>query len=193
VTPQVHEFVASGRTEPLAHELLREALSLRSSNPRSAFLIGYSAAEVGIKQHIASLVPDLRWFVREVPSPPIPKILAHLHELPPRSPDARLQKIDKAIRDEFESATRLRNALAHRGEAGELTLERVERFLRAARALLWILDARGGDLWALDYVGREPGLERCPPDPPSKRPQQKPSNKKERGTDHDDAQRQEPR
>jgi hypothetical protein len=53
----VAELVTSSEREPVAHELWREAWNLRHPNLRSSLVIGVAAAEVGLKQLIATLVP----------------------------------------------------------------------------------------------------------------------------------------
>jgi hypothetical protein len=46
------------------------AAQLRRANPRSALIIGMSAAEVGFKQCVGYLVPDAAWLANHVPRPP---------------------------------------------------------------------------------------------------------------------------
>jgi hypothetical protein len=82
---EIVRMVESGDQEPVAHQLFREAWELRRSNPRSALAIGIAAAEIGVKDLIASLIPDTRWLVKETPSPPVVKILReYLPMLPVR-------------------------------------------------------------------------------------------------------------
>jgi hypothetical protein len=61
--------------EPLAHSLLREAWSQRTANPRSALLMGFTAAEIGVKEYITDCVPGAAWLVENVPSPNIVTLL----------------------------------------------------------------------------------------------------------------------
>ena len=78
-------MVTSDIREPLAHQLLREAWNLRHTNPRISVVIGVAAAEVGMKQLVAMLVPHARWLVEELPSPPLVPMMRHyLAELPIR-------------------------------------------------------------------------------------------------------------
>jgi hypothetical protein len=82
---EIVRMVESGDQEPVAHQLFREAWELRSSNPRSAIAIGIAAAEIGVKDLIASVVPNAHWLVKETPSPPVVKILReYLPMLPVR-------------------------------------------------------------------------------------------------------------
>jgi hypothetical protein len=83
---EIVRLVESGREEPVAHQLFREAWELRRSNPASALAIGMAAAEIGVKDLIASLVPYSRWLVKEMPSPSVVKILReYLPILPVRA------------------------------------------------------------------------------------------------------------
>ncbi|MDI7278258.1 MAG: hypothetical protein QME94_19950, partial [Anaerolineae bacterium] len=75
VVAEVEQLLAAGSLSPLAHELLREAWSQRRDNPRSALVIAVAAAETGVKEFIANLVPQARWLATELPSPPLRKIL----------------------------------------------------------------------------------------------------------------------
>jgi hypothetical protein len=60
-------MVEAGDREPVALQLFREAWELKRSNPRSALAIGIAAAEIGVKDLIASLIPNALWLV--TPSP----------------------------------------------------------------------------------------------------------------------------
>lgn len=74
----------STESEPLGHELWREAWNLRGLSPRSALLVGYASMETGLKELIASLVPAAAWLVGEVPAPPVCKMLKEYLPLLPR-------------------------------------------------------------------------------------------------------------
>lgn len=63
----VADLVTCSQREPVAHELWREAWNLRHANPRSSLVIGVAAAEVGLKQLIAALVPDAASLVENIP------------------------------------------------------------------------------------------------------------------------------
>jgi hypothetical protein len=66
-------------SEPLAHEMLREATATMRSFPRSALLIAASAIEAGVKMHVGKIAPQTGWLVREMPSPPIFNGTPRLH------------------------------------------------------------------------------------------------------------------
>jgi hypothetical protein len=64
------ELLEGAAEEPLGHELLREAVTVRDTAPRSALLIGVSALEVGVKELIGKLAPSAAWMAENLPSPP---------------------------------------------------------------------------------------------------------------------------
>jgi hypothetical protein len=72
---EVVRKVEAGAEEPLARQVFREAWSHIGVNPRSALVIGVSAAEVGLRGLIGTLIPDAKWLVEEIQTPPVGKIL----------------------------------------------------------------------------------------------------------------------
>jgi hypothetical protein len=156
------------RGEPLYHELFREAWEQRRTNPRSAIVIGIAAAESGIKQCTANLVPSAAWFVQQKESPPIIKIMKNY--FPTLSTKAKLNGkvfIPKSIYDEIDIGVQVRNKLAHAGVIPEYKKEsrykpyhdnlsqKTEDLLLNILDLLWLLDYYSGHEWALDHVREE--------------------------------------
>ncbi len=149
---EITNFVQAGQEEPLPHALFREAWSLRSSNPRSALLIGVAAAEVAVKSYIARVAPETRWLVENLASPPIDKIMReYIPNLPRQVPEGSLNEIPAGVIDELKKAVTLRNKVAHTGEYS-LSHPSLEAKLQVIRDLLWILDYFSGRLWALANV-----------------------------------------
>jgi hypothetical protein len=117
-------FLERGADEPVAHELWREAWTQRRENPRSALVIGMSAAEVGVKDFLAKRVPEAAWLVIEAPTPDLLKILTTylptlidpaIHRLQfrkGREPKSR-DYADPVLRD-LQNGQTLRNRTAHR-------------------------------------------------------------------------------
>jgi hypothetical protein len=160
---EIVRLVESGTQEPVAHQLFREAWELRGANPRSALAIGMAAAEIGVKDLIASLVPDSHWLVKEMPSPSVVKILReYLPILPVR---ARFK--DKTLKPPAELITRIkkgieyRNDLVHAG-APVPGFPELERILCAVSDVLWICQLYEGNEWAGSYVSGETA-SRWPP------------------------------
>jgi hypothetical protein len=142
-------LVESGKQEPVAHQLFREAWELRRSNPRSALAIGMAAAETGVKDLIASLVPNSHWLVKKMLSPSVVKVLReYLPILPVR---ARFK--DKTLKPPAELITLIRkgtdyrNDLVHAG-APLPGWEELERILSAVNDVFWICQLYAGEEWA---------------------------------------------
>jgi hypothetical protein len=108
-----------GVEPPLGLQLLIEALNQRTTHPRSALVIGVTAAEIALKQLIGELAPDARWLAENIPSPPIDTIARDY--IPSLSVKARLKgktlKPPKKLLKRLEEAIKLRNKVVHRGAA----------------------------------------------------------------------------
>lgn len=152
----VMQWVQESATEPLGHELYREAWEERHGNPRSSLIVGIAAAEVGFKQCVGTLVPDARWLVDNIPSPPLVRMLRDYLPLLPAKCTIRGRVLPPptAIIDLLEKGVNLRNRAAHAG-AATFDYETLEEVLLAVRDLLWILDYYRGFHWALDHVSQE--------------------------------------
>jgi hypothetical protein len=152
----VADLLARGKDEPLGYQLLREALELRKSHPRSALVIGMAAIEVGFKHFVADLVPDAAWLAIEVPSPPLDKMLReYLPRLPVRGKfEGRYALIPQKLINVLAEGTKARNKLAHSGsflpDADDL-----EKLLETINDLLLLFDFYSGEHWALDHVDAE--------------------------------------
>jgi hypothetical protein len=153
ITEYVGPYVANGGDEPLARQILREAWAQKSASPRSALVLAITAAEVGFKQCVSQLVPEARWLVEEIPSPPLHKMLTeYLPHLP-----VKLRLTGKTLvppedlLHEIQTGVALRNQVAHRGNES-VTFEKLLRILKAVSDLLWILDFYQGHQWAIRYV-----------------------------------------
>jgi len=150
---EIVRLVESGEQEPVAHQLFREAWELRRWNPRSAVAIGMAAAEIGVKDLIASLVPNSHWLVKEMPSPSVVKILREYLPLLPVRPHFK----DKTLKPPAQlitlinKGTEYRNDLVHAGDAPPDWLE-LENILRAVNDVLWICQLYAGEEWAGSYV-----------------------------------------
>jgi len=141
------------RREPLAHQLLREAWNLRHGNPRASLVIGVAAAEVGMKQLIAALVPDARWLVEELPSPPLSTMVKdYLKELPIRADVPPARRSPKHLRRLLHDAVEARNQVVHRGTTPAVSLRET---LTGIREFLYLLDFYCGHSWAIERLSVE--------------------------------------
>jgi len=151
--PAIATLWRTAESEPLGHELWREAYGNRTANPRSAAVLAVAAAEVGFKEFVAKLVPATAWLLENVPSPPLLKMLTkYLPELPVRlAPTGRKAHVPTAVRREIEEAIRLRNGLVHVGER-QIDQARLRSILGAVRDLLYLLDVYSGQRWATEHI-----------------------------------------
>ncbi len=121
VSPRLHDemeaLIKAGNNEPLGHELFLEAWGLRSGNPRSALIIGMSAAEVGFKQCIGRLVPDAEWLANNAPTPPLDRMLStYLPLLPAKLRiEGSVLKPSLRIRSAIKKGIEARNHTVHVG------------------------------------------------------------------------------
>lgn len=152
---EIARIINDGREEPLPHFLFREAWALRSSNPRSSLLVGVAAAEVAMKHFIAQAVPEARWLVENLQSPPVDKMAEeYLPNLLRAASTDAVPKMPEGVLEELKKAITLRNKLSHRGEY-DLNHMSLSAKLLAIRDLLWLLEYFAGNRWALAYVRPE--------------------------------------
>lgn len=161
---EITNIIHSGNSEPLGHELLREAYSLKSSFPRSALLIAVSAAETAIKQCITSLQPETKWLVENAPSPNILKLFREY--IPKLSliidVNYKYSMPTESILKPLEKTIQMRNIVAHGGQC-KINGERLEQAFDVIKNLLWVIDSIMGNKWAIqhlnEYVTKEMNLE----------------------------------
>jgi hypothetical protein len=143
----------NSKAEPLGHELVREAISLSSTSPRSALLIAVSAVEAGVKAHIASVVPDAKWLLESLQSPPIPVMLSEyverLHKS--RGTDMAFWNEFSAARTDIKDLITIRNTLAHTGVFPKLK-KNLRLYIRSISDILYALDVLAGHEWAKERV-----------------------------------------
>jgi len=140
------ELVTSFQREPVAHELWREAWNLRHSSPRSSLVIGVAAAEVGLKQLIAALVPHASSLVENIPSPPLDTMIRKvLPDLPIRADVEPARRTPRHLRTAIVAAVEDRNRVVHLGAMPRADLRQT---LLAIREFLYILDMYSGHPWA---------------------------------------------
>lgn len=152
----VADLLAREKGEPLGYQLLREALELRPTHPRSALVIGMAAIEVGFKHLVADLVPDAAWLAIEVPSPPLDKMLKeYLPKLPVRGKfEGRYALIPQRLINVLSDGIKARNKLAHSGKFLP-NADDLETLLDTINDLLLLFDCYSGERWALDHIDGE--------------------------------------
>jgi hypothetical protein len=152
----VQQLINKGATEPLGHELLREAIDVSRGNPRSAIVIGVAAAEVGFKRLVADLAPSATWLIQALESPPLVKMLKdYLPELPARNTlGGHVYGPPKYVRRLLTEAVAERNRVAHSG-AGSVRGRVLTDILDAIRDLLYLFDYYAGQQWAVEMISAE--------------------------------------
>lgn len=152
----VEEFQTLYRSdaeEPLAHHLLREAIIVSDSSPRSALLIVAAAIEVGVKQYISNIAPQTRWILTKMASPPVFRLFKdvipdiHMQIGNDLSFWPKLKPLFKTCQDLFDH----RNELAHSGNF-KLSHKEVDDYIEAGSDILYIIDALNGHDWAKAQV-----------------------------------------
>lgn len=151
---EVVDKVEAGAEEPLARQLYREAWSQMGTNPRSALVIGVTAAEVGLKRLIGTLIPAADWLVQETQTPPVGKMLRKfLPTLP-----IKARRLDDGpitppltLITQIEKAVERRNKIVHVG-APPPNREELAKMLIAISELLWLCDVYTGETWAIKHA-----------------------------------------
>jgi hypothetical protein len=147
---EVAELVGASVEQPLAHELWRESWNLRYASPRSSLVVGVAAAEVGIKQLIAVLVPGAEALVEHLPSPPLPTLIHRvLPSLPVKSGVESNRRCPRDIAKQIARAIEVRNLVIHRGAPVDIDLRST---LLDIRDFLYLLDHHGGHRWAVELL-----------------------------------------
>lgn len=144
----LQSLLDAGATEPLAHELLREARLLADTGSlRSALLMAATAVETGVKEHIGRLRPHTSWLLQNIPSPPVHKILRdYVREMHVSSSLIRDWNVLKPLWNGCDKLAQARNATTHTG-AG-IPDAAVDQYLELASDVLYVLDALAGQEWA---------------------------------------------
>jgi hypothetical protein len=150
---QVHlqEFVDAGEGEPLGRQMWHRALN--SPGP-IALILAVSAVEIETKKAIAQLIPRSDWLVRELPTPPVVRLIREL--LPALGGLAAKYAAPAPLLKSLERAIHSRNRTLHVGptsgdwdDAAPLDTRSLLEVLVATSDALWLLDVYRGHEWAL--------------------------------------------
>ena len=149
------DYLDRGISEPIYHELFREAWSLRDTDPKSSFVIGYESAEVGVKTIISKLIPPTEWLMNNIQYPPIDKILRdYLPSLPGIKKINNESIIPASIIKTVQKMMPIRNKQVHVGKEPPDSKE-IESMLKDVQDLLLLLDYYCGFDFALSFVRPE--------------------------------------
>jgi hypothetical protein len=153
---EVRRLASGGLREPVAHQLLREAIDVSAGNVRSSVVICIAAVESGFKHLVTDLVPHASWLVENLPSPPLLKMLSdYLPSLPVRNrfDQGKVYGPPKYVRRLLQRAVEDRNKVAHTGSS-TLDWRELKETLDAAGDLLYLFDYYAGQAWALEHVSK---------------------------------------
>jgi len=150
---QLVEIFGSGKIEPFAHELIREARSLLLSAPRSALLIAIASLETGLKAYLNDLIPNSDVLLNRMQSPPI---LTLIQEVIPelckiRQRPSEYFPFNKENKDYLKKWVRQRNDVAH-GKNVRLDSEKLDGFIMFSADFLYLLDYHMGCAWAREFL-----------------------------------------
>ncbi|WP_247079493.1 hypothetical protein [Pseudohalocynthiibacter sp. F2068] len=153
--PAIEHFtnLVVGKTEePLAHELMREAIELSRTTPRSSLLIAVSALEIGLKEYVSHLIPNSRLVMEKMQSPSILKLIMEVIPAIQHATRSQLTIEYFPLSDEnkkyLQKWISQRNQIAH-GPKDSVDSENLFEFLEFSRDLLYIIDFLTGHDWAL--------------------------------------------
>lgn len=150
---RIKQQVVSGTIEPLGHQLLSEAFAQAMDNPRSALVMGIAAAETGWKEFAAKMLPQTKWVLENIPSPPLVKMLEGM--MPTITAKAgfvgRKASFPPRMLETLRMGVSLRNTTVHGGQA-KMSNNELDEILATVRDMLYMLDLYGGLLWAAAHV-----------------------------------------
>lgn len=149
----IEELLKEFRKEPVHHILFRESWELRYAHPRSAIVVGVSAAEVAMKECISTLVPDAQWLAEEAPTPPLAKMMSnYLPMLPAKNKfNGEVLALPSRVRKEIQSGVEIRNKVVHAGLDAP-NHEKIESILLAVKDFLWLIDYYCGYSWSVSHI-----------------------------------------
>ena len=154
VSKEVQEIFDAGVTEPLGQELFREAWEQIYRNRRSALVVGIAAAETGFKECLAKLEPSVDWFLKEIQSPPLEKMLRDYWPTLPKLPVVKGKKIiiPSALITTLKKGITIRNKIVH-GRQTKLSHDTLVEILSAIKDLLLLFDYAVGRKWSEFHAG----------------------------------------
>lgn len=153
---ELRELLLGTATPPLAHELFSEAWAQRLINPRSSLIIGMSSVETAFKECASNLMPDAKWLMKNLQSPPLIKML---REFLPTFPakllvKGRVLSPPEEVLRILQKGTTIRNEMVH-GVDTSIRQDTLDEVLRAIRDVLYLLDYYSGFAWAQDKISGE--------------------------------------
>jgi hypothetical protein len=146
---EIQQLLDRNLSEPLSHEMLREAAEIANRAPRSALLLAIAALETGVKSYISFIVPHSEIVLSSVQSPPIEKLI---NEVIPKlhkalNIQADFFPLEKYEADMVKIMISIRNRIVHGAEDAKRWID-IASFIGLIRRILYQFDALRGELWA---------------------------------------------
>jgi hypothetical protein len=152
---KINELLENNVTEPLHHELFREAWVQRTSNPRSAMIIGISSVEVALISTLDILLPDNKRLKRKLKNKPLYKFLDECwNEMAIGNKIFQITSLPDTLLSLIKEGVIERHKIAHFGFKASNT-ERVEQILEGIKDLLFIVDCLSGNEFTLLFIRQE--------------------------------------
>ena len=154
VVSDLDRMIEKGKKEPIGYSLLYEAFKQTKGNPRSALVMGMAALETALKECISGLFPESEWFLMNLQSPPIARIL---QEYLTASPKHRLLVKGRplvwprSIVEIVERGIAIRNRIVH-GHDQEVRGDDLDELLLTVHDLMRMFDCIRGEEWASNYI-----------------------------------------
>lgn len=149
---KVKKLVKNHEDQPKGHQLMAEAVSIRSTNSRNALLVAMSALEVAVKECIIKLNPNSKWVVENMPSPPLLALINdYILKLSPSASKNNILPLPPEISKIIKKAVTLRNQVAHSGVQSPKH-ETLSEIFETINDLLWTLDYCAGYEWAYEFI-----------------------------------------
>lgn len=152
-TNDIKDLFIESHTEPLGHNLFREAWQLMKINQRSSIVIGIAAAETAFKECVVDLLPETAWLIKNIQSPPLVKMIRnYIESLPTRSSfNGKTLRPPNSMINILNKAVNIRNDLVH-GRKNKFDDLELEQILFCIRDFLYLLDYYRGNTWALEHI-----------------------------------------
>jgi hypothetical protein len=154
VISDLSRIIEKGKKEPIGYSVLYEASKQVEGNPRSALVMGMAALETALKECISALFPENEWFLMNLQSPPIDRIL---REYLTASPKHRLLFNGRplvwptSIMETVKRNIKIRNNIVH-GHDQEVRRDELDELLLTVHDLMRMFDCIRGEEWASKYI-----------------------------------------
>lgn len=149
----VEDALRAHQLEPIAHEVLSEAINIRHTSPRASLVLGVTAAETALRSFSSGVRrASEAWLLERPGSGSVDELMSkYLPLVTEQRTSDGAAVIPRELRREIRSAAESRNAVVHHGATAP-DPETLESYLQAFSDLLYLLDWLEGHDWAFANV-----------------------------------------